>query len=299
MILFGCGFALAVSDAPGNSEILEGLNLPGIQIVDSPYHFESHNLFEYINGAADFYIAYGFNSLAGANYLVASNPKDSITVDIYDMGKKINAFGVFQSKRNKDAPTLNIGAGSFGDDGYLVFYKGRYVVEINAFIKNDTWKDRPMIFAQTLAENIQGDNSPPYELSYLPEYGRINGTEKFIKGGVLGHAFLDSGLVCDYRLNGETVSAFLSFFPSKSAAATSFEQYRTYLRNHGECLFLDDFGGSGIISREPYHKHILIAQKESFIIGVYDLSEAEKGKNIMNGIVERIQASCSKRKNDG
>ncbi len=287
--LFSCWFTLAIPYSQGNSDILDGLNLSGIKIADSPYHFEPHNLFEYINGAADFYIAYGFASLVGANYFVGSNPNDSITIDIYDMGKKINAFGVFKSKWNKDASSLNIGAASFGDYGYLVFYKDRYFVEINAFIKNEKWKAQPMIFAQNLAENIPGDNSPPFELSYFPEHRRIKGSERYIKGGILSHAFLDRGIVCDYLLDGETVSAFLSFFPSKNDAATSFEQYRKYLQKHGKCLPLDDFGGSGIISQEPYHKHILIAQKYTFIIGVYDLPGAEKGKQIMNDIVERIK----------
>ncbi len=293
MTLFSCWFTFAVPYSQGNSDILDGLNLSGTKIADSPYLFESHNLFEYINGAADSYIAYGFASLVGANYFIGSNPNDSMTIDIYDMGKKINAFGVFQSKRDKDASSLNIGAASFGAYGYLAFYKDRYFVEINAFIKDEEWKAQPMIFARTLAENIPGDNSPPFELSYFPEHGRIKGSEKYIRGGILGHAFLDRGIVCGYLLDGETVSAFLSFFPSKNAAETSFEQYRKYLQKHGKCLPLDGFGGRGVISQEPYHKQILIAQTDAFIIGVYDLPKAKKGTQIMNDIVERIDLSCS------
>lgn len=296
--LVSCWLTLAVPDSQGNSDRLKELKLSGIKMADSPYHFEPHNLFEYINGAADFYIAYGFASLVGANYFVGSNPNDSITVDIYDMGKKINAFGLFQSKWNTEASSLNIGAASFGDHGYLVFYKDRYFVEINAFIKNEKGKAQPMIVAQTLAENIPGDNSPPFELSYFPEHGRVKRSEKYIKGGILGHAFLDRGIVCDYLLDEDTVSAFLSFFPSKNAAKTSFEQYRKYLQKHGKCLPLDDFGGNGLISQEPYHKQILIAQKDTFIIGVYDLPKAEKGKRIMNDMVERIDRSCSRLKTD-
>ncbi len=265
-------------------------------MAETPYHFEPHNLFEHINGAADFYVAYGFVSLAGANYYVGSNPNDSITIDIYDMGKKINAFGVFQSKWDKDASSLNIGTASFGGYGYLAFYKDRYFVEMNAFIKNEKWKVQPMIFAQTLAENIQGDNSPPFALSYFPEHGRIKGSEKYIRGGILGHTFLDRGIVCDYLLDGKTVSAFLSFFPSKNAAETSFEQYRKYLQKHEKCLPLDDFGGKGVIAQEPYHKQILISQKDTFIIGVYDLQKAKNGMQIMKEIVERIDRSCSKLK---
>jgi hypothetical protein len=259
-------------------------------MADKPYRYGTENLYEYINGEAESLVAYGFVSLTGANYASVSDSNDSITVDIYDMGEKLSAFGVFQSKRGGETSSLKIGAASFGTDGYLVFYKDRYYVEILSFVTGEQWKTYHIVMARKVAEKIQGDIAPPYELSYLPESGRIEGSERYVKAGILGHAFLDRGLICDYRIEGEVVSAFVAFFPSSEDAGSSFEAHKDFLRGSGKaCILLSGFGERGFVSQEPYHQNILVAQEGSFIIGVYDLVVAQKGMALLKDILKRIE----------
>ena len=105
-----------------------------------------------------------------------------------------------------------------------------------------------------------GDNSPPFELSYFPEQGKVKGSERYIRGGILGHAFLDKGLICDYRIGDKNVSAFLAFFPSKKAAEESYSQHMAFLQESGESSPLNGIGDRGLISQEPYHNTIIIVQ---------------------------------------
>lgn len=264
-------------------------------MANKPYRYSPQNLYKYINGEADFFVAYGFVSLEGADYSSESDSSDSITVDIYDMGDKLNAFGVFQSKRGGESSSLKIGAASFSADGYLVFYKDRYYVETISFVEGEQWKTEHVIIARKVAEKIQGDISPPYELSYLSEYGRIDGSERYVKGGILGHAFLDRGLICDYRLEGDVVSAFVAFFRSSEDAVSSFEEHKDFLRRSGKkCVPLNGFGKHGFVSQEPYHKNILVAQEGSFVLGVYDLLEPQKGVELLKDIVKRIKGANKK-----
>ncbi|MFQ6115583.1 MAG: DUF6599 family protein, partial [bacterium] len=51
---------------------------------DSPMHYYRDNLFEYINGAAELYLAYGFKELVSVIYLLEKRDEESIVVDIYD-----------------------------------------------------------------------------------------------------------------------------------------------------------------------------------------------------------------------
>ncbi len=272
----------------GNPRPIHKLKISGWKISGAPHSFGPQDLFEYINGAADFLIEYGFVSLEGAYYHSGTDPDDSVTVDIYDMGEKLNAFGVFQSKRSEDAPILNIGTASFSGEGYLAFYKDRYFVEINAFIENQEWKTQPLVMARKLAVLLPGDASSPVELSYFSDQGKINGSEKYIKGGILGHAFYDRGIVCDYLIEKEVVSAFLAFLPSKNAAVKSFEQHKSFLQESGTVFVLDGLGERGLISQEPYHKNIIIIQTGSFVIGMYDLSVPQKGRPILEDILQRL-----------
>ena len=283
-----CWFAISIPLLLGDADVFDRAKISGWNIAGKPYDFGPRNLFEHINGAADFFIAYGFVSLKGAYYFPASAPDDSVTVDIYDMGEKLNAFGVFQAKRSQGAPSLKIGTASFGSEGYLAFYKDRYFVEINSFITHEIWKKEHFVIARNLAENLPGDTLPPCELSYFPEPKKVKGSERYIRGGILGHAFLDKGIVCDYRIDDETVSAFVAFFPSSKAAEEAYAQHVTFLEESGKFSPLEGVGERGLISQEPYHKTIIIVQKGSFEIGVYDLSTPKKGMQVLEGIIERL-----------
>ncbi len=104
--------------------------ITGWQLAGDSYHYLPGNLYNYINGAADLFISYGFVKLVGAEYTPGSDRKDYLIADIYDMGNKLNAFGVFQSKRNPESSLLKIGTGAYGDEKYIFFYKDRFYAEI-------------------------------------------------------------------------------------------------------------------------------------------------------------------------
>ncbi|MDY6990019.1 MAG: DUF6599 family protein [Thermodesulfobacteriota bacterium] len=261
-------------------------------MVDKPYRYGPQDLWKYINGEAESFLAYGFVSLNGANYASKSDRNDSVGVDIYDMEKKLNAFGLFQSMRGGESSSLKIGAASFGSGGFIVFYQDRYYVEVLSFVKSEQWKRHHLLIAQKVAEKIGGDVSPPDELSYLPQHGAIEGSERYVTGGILGHAFLDRGLICDYRIDGDAVSAFVAFFSSGGEAAGSFESHKDFLRRSGkECLPLKGFEERGFVSQEPYHGNILVVKEGNFVLGVYDLLKTEKGMALLTDILRRIRPS--------
>src|SRR4030042_4975524 len=64
-----------------------------------PRHFTVQNLYEYIDGEAELYYAYGFRELATLTYFW-KNPEDTFfTVNVYDMGDSLNAFGIYSNYR--------------------------------------------------------------------------------------------------------------------------------------------------------------------------------------------------------
>jgi hypothetical protein len=261
-------------------------------MTDKPYHYSAEDLYKYINGQAESFLAYGFVKLKGVNYAPESGGQDTITVDVYDMGEKLNAFGMFQSKRGGEASSLSIGAASYGTNGYLAFYKGRRYVEILSFVKDERWKEQHIVIAKKVAEKIKGDALPPHELSYLPESGKVEGSERYVKGGILGHAFLDRGVVSEHRVDGNVVSAFVALFPSSEDASLAFEAHKDFLQKAGkECLPMSELGERAFSSQEPYHKDILVAQEGPFVIGVYDLPEAQQGMNLIVDMARRVKTT--------
>lgn len=269
--------------------LTDRLSAPGWKPEGQPYHYLPENLYEYINGGADFFIAFGFVELTGVNYSPLSGGMDSVTVDIYDMGDTLNAFGVFQPRRDSRAPSLNIGTGSFGSDDYVAFHKDRYYVEIQAYFTGKKEKRLVKDMAAKVAAHLPGDDALPHELSYFPEKSRIAGSERYIRNGILGHAFLDRGMVCDYGIDGKKVTAFVAFLPSEKAAVMAVDLHRSFLEKSGKkCLTLEGFGTHSFVSEEPYHKTIIVKQAGAFVAGVYDLTSVEAGKILLTEILRNI-----------
>lgn len=271
------------------------LPLAGWTPEGKSYRYVPQNLYEYINGAAEFFIAYGFIELTGAYCLSASEERNAVTVDIYDMGNTLNAFGVFQSRRDAQAPALNIGTASVGSDDYISLYKDKFYVEIQAaiLIKKDNSAVKNL--ASIVARHLPGDSSLPEELSYLPQKGRIAGSERYVRGGILGHAFLDRGITCNYQIQGQKASAFVAFLPSCKDAENAVEQHRIFLnQSKKNCLPLEGFGKNGFVSEEPFHKKIVVTQQGPFVIGVYDLVTIETGKKLLLDILKNIKHSSPK-----
>jgi len=292
MILFFMAIPCITPLAASGDESIFSKALPSREwkVEGQPYGFHPQNLYEYINGQAEFFIAFGFIELKGANFTCVSGGNDTVTIDIYDMGNKLNAFGVFQSKRGGQASALNVGAASTGSDGYLSFYKDRFFVEIQAYITDEKQKHRVENLAANITAQLPGDNTPPSELFYLPEKNRIAGSERYIKGGILGHAFLDRGMVCDYRIQGQKVTAFVAIFPSPRDAVHAVKQHRSFLLKSGEkCMPFDGVGNHGFVSEEPYHQKIIETQVGAFVAGVYDLITIEPGKTVLADIIKTIK----------
>lgn len=287
LCLFGSECALAGSEA---GELLPASSATGTWQLKNKHSYTPDDLYNYINGAADLFISYGFVELAGANYSYGTDGQGTVVLDIYDMGKKLNAFGVFQSKKDPEVPVLDIGAGALGNEKYIFFYKDRFYVEIQVFAPGVQESGVALTMAREVSGKIPGDSSLPSELAYLPEVDQVRGSAHYITGGILGHGFLDRGLLCDYRVNSEVVKAFIAFFASPDQALKALNQYQNYLEKAGEPWEArKGFGENSFTAREPYHKTILVAQQGVFVVGVADLSSAKQGEALLKRMLSTIE----------
>ena len=71
---------------------------------DSTRVIDANNIFDYMNGAGELYLAYGFNHLEVYEY--ASDQQDSILVEVYVMNTSDDAFGLLSLDWGGDPITL-------------------------------------------------------------------------------------------------------------------------------------------------------------------------------------------------
>ncbi len=73
-------------------------------------------LYEYIDGAADLYLSYGFKQAVVGDYVKSGEGEHWITVDVYDMGAPLHAFGIYGAEKPPDVAEADVG--EYGMQGY-------------------------------------------------------------------------------------------------------------------------------------------------------------------------------------
>jgi hypothetical protein len=181
--------------------VIEGFNRSGpIQ------HYTRENLYEYVNGHAEYFISAGFLSLSVGEYLRAGADPDrpEVVVEVYEMGNGIEAFGVFVDETGSNTLPTGAGRTSFKSSQGLSFLADRYYVKIDAYEKN--------IDAETFAEKIEGKIGGTSELpplfSQFPVLGTVIRT-RYIKEAYRGLEFMQNVIEREYDLNGTSIRVFL------------------------------------------------------------------------------------------
>ena len=75
----------------------EASSLEGWHVAEGPSSFVPEGLWEYLNGGAPRYQAYGFERLVHSRYQLGDDPHASVIADVYDMGSELGAFGIYRT----------------------------------------------------------------------------------------------------------------------------------------------------------------------------------------------------------
>lgn len=132
-------------------------------------HYDPKNLYEYINGSAELYRSYDFTTMISRTYTRPDEP--DMVVDIFDMGSSRNAFGVFTHSR--ESVERDFGQGSQFYEGYLLFWKGAYLVSILASPETAASKAALPVLARHIEDAIGEDGPLPDALDLLPSEGLV------------------------------------------------------------------------------------------------------------------------------
>ena len=81
-------------------------DIDGWQPAGEVRTYDASNLWEYINGAADAFMMYGFEQLQVRD---VSAGGVTVTANIYDMGTPLNAFGIYRAESPKGVESLDVG----------------------------------------------------------------------------------------------------------------------------------------------------------------------------------------------
>ncbi len=222
------------------------------------------NLWDFINGAADTYLALEFVDLHVAEY---KKGKEVIKLEIYRHSDHTMAFGIYASERSPSFRFMNLGAQGYISGGSVNFFKGSYYVKIRTFSKKEKTLQAAESLARRVAEMLPGESEMPALLSQFPSGGRKVNAETYINESVLGHNFLTKAFKAQYEAGSDNFSIYI--LPTGSPEESR-KMVEIYLASTG--ITPVDEGGNKYMLTDGYNGTIFLAWKENQIVLIQGLA---------------------------
>jgi hypothetical protein len=185
---------------PGSQEIA------GFRQFNQARRYTKENLYEHVDGHAEYFISAGFTGLTVTEYIASGSvaKQAEIQTEVFDMGKSIQAFGVLADESGENAPPVSVGAMGFKTSGGINFFRGRYYVKITAFSPGT-----PVLkFAKGFADTISTGQGSFEVFSKFPNLGK-SGKTRFVKESYRGLDFLHNVIEQEYSLGNKKIKVAL------------------------------------------------------------------------------------------
>ena len=286
-VLAACGGTETDRDMSAMAELLpEEAN--GWVRRDSIETYDRESIFDYIDGAGEVYNSYAFRRVVVAHYARSDSPE--VTVELFDMGKPSDAYGVFSYAKEDEA--AGIGGGYQQRGNVLCFWQNRYyvcvaveepVAEMAAVLQS---------FGGAISERLPRSSDRPDLVGLLPPENRVPHSDRFFHS--------HSSLNYHYYLARENI---LQLGPGTDAVTARYQPASTYLvivryesenqaaaaLNSFREAYLPDANRLEIVKIEN-RKYVSSRQCGRCVVVVLDAPSEESARELTNAVVAGMPA---------
>ena len=259
------GLLLVLLFGPASAQEFKFPDLSGYRKNTDFKAFLPDDLWDFIDGAAETYLSYGFVDLHIAEY---KKGKNVIKLEIYRHSDHILAFGIYSTERSPSFKYMNLGSQGYKADGSINFFKGNYYVKIRTLPKNVKTLQAAESLALSAAAMLEGSTEMPPVLSMFPSDGKKKNEEVYINENVLGHKFLKRAYRANYESGPDIFSVYI--FNCKSPEE-AWESANAFLVSAGMDS-LESSSGKYVLS-DGYNGTIFLAWKDNRIVAISGLSK--------------------------
>ncbi|MBW2700549.1 MAG: hypothetical protein JRF33_06985 [Deltaproteobacteria bacterium] len=173
--------ALALFNTPAlaASEVLgllpEGAPKAGIKAAAAADHFVGNKLFDYMNGGAEVFLAYGFKDLGVRTYKAKCG---ELSVAIYRMGSEADAFGIWSMNAKGTLPKGFTTPAALGPN-MLSFFRGAVYARVIAQKASEQANKDMTALGLVVFAKLTGQARIPTETAFLPK-GAVKGSLRYL-----------------------------------------------------------------------------------------------------------------------
>lgn len=199
--------------------------------IGNPKTWNKRTVFDYMNGAAELYLRYGFRLLHTASYKL---PDQIADVELYDMGSSKDAFGVFSWDAHGEQ--LQLGQGARYEGGVLRCWQDRFFIKVKGQAHSDVFKQFAIAMAKHITKWIGKWGPLPDLISVLPTSLKPTGIRYFhcdedlnsfhyvSTENVLGLSHSTEGVIADCSFGKAQVKVVVIRYPSMDARDEAMRQ---------------------------------------------------------------------------
>ncbi len=239
--------------------------------------FGPKTLWNAINGGAEVYLAYGFERLHMGEL---SQGDLRVSMNIFDMGAGLNAFGIYRKEKPRKGVTLAIGAQASSAPPFrCTFYKDRFYVKIGA-MGGELSTEKCRELASATAALLPGDNQAPGVFALLPKKDRIAGSVGYTLESWLGLSELAHCLHAEYNLGQDQAVSVFVMLPASSRPVE-----KTWQKLASKWTPIKSDKGAFLSRSVPYRGDVVLAKTKRGIFGVAGAGKIEQSMALLLGMI--------------
>ncbi len=244
------------------------LTIAGWSPQDEPSTYDATGLWELINGAADIFLSYGFETVTVQKF---SAGDVTASIAVYDMGRPLNAFGIYRTEAPADETAVSVGTEAVVSPPYqCLLLKDRYYVKVEAY-EGDIDQATGESLVAAIADALPGEAGLPPEFMALPTDGMVAGSGQYTREALYGLAELNESVHAAYT--DDTGSEYQVFVLLLTDEVTADDVWQKLTSRWQEI----DHGGEPVLFREvPYSGLVGVIRSNGGIIGVTNAADEEQ-----------------------
>jgi hypothetical protein len=252
--------------------------IPGWKLQEDNRVYNSNDLWELIDGAADIFLSYGFIDLHIAEYI---NKDQIIRVELYRHSSTDNTYGIYSAERMPDYPQVKIGSQGYKSQGVLNFLAGNYYVKIMSAGQKEAEESIIAQVAVKVDKILAQTPGLPEVLHLFPEEGKENLSDAYIAQNFLGYSFFNSAFTTRYKNETEFQLFIIRARPEE--IQHMLDEYMKVLKEN-KSQKKDNLW----IVNDPFNGTIFLEVKGNYLIGVINTENEAKAADYITRIIQKL-----------